>query len=53
MKFIGVFAVCDTPVDPLWTLIILRFSNTSKTFNFSEPIKILLPTDTFIGIWVI
>ena len=46
----GVVAVCDIPVDPLCTLIIFKFSNTSNIFNVSEPIVILLPTDTLVGI---
>ena len=52
MKFIRVVAVWETPVDPLSTLSILRFLYTSNTDSVSEPILILLPTDTFVGSWV-
>ena len=52
IKFIWVVAVWDTPVDPLFTLSMLRFWNTSSTDNVSVPIPMLLPTDTDSGSWV-
>ena len=52
IKFICVVAVWDNPVDPLFTLSILRFLNTSNTYSISEFIAILLPTDTDDGSWV-
>ena len=51
MKFICVVTVWETPVDPLSTLSILRFLNTSNIDKVSLPIIILLPIDTVSGNW--
>ena len=51
MKFICVVAVWETPVDPLSTLSILRFLNTSNIDKVSPPIVMLLPIDTVSGSW--